>query len=113
MKKDNCKECQSNCEHAGKDREFVCIGGVSCKVKSEFDINKVKILWDFAPNDEPCVLFAYVDKGEIWIIGKCDTSEGAFGVKELKKMWEKTTSPEAVNEYREQIEKWRKAVLGE
>ena len=28
---DNCKDCVSNCEHAGKDREFICIGGVSCK----------------------------------------------------------------------------------
>ena len=37
MKKDNCKDCQSNCEHAGKDREFVCIGGVSCKVKKQDD----------------------------------------------------------------------------
>lgn len=108
MKKDNCKDCVSKCEHAGKDREFVCVGGVSCKVKSEFDINKVKIIWDFAPNDEPCVLFAYVDKGKIWIIGKCDTSDGVVGVDELKKMWEKTTSTEAVKEYREQIEKWLK-----
>lgn len=32
MKFDNCKDCQSGCEHAGKDREFVCPGGVSCKV---------------------------------------------------------------------------------
>lgn len=28
---DNCKSCQRKCEHAGKDREFVCLGGVSCK----------------------------------------------------------------------------------
>lgn len=32
MKYDNCKDCQSRCIHAGKDREFVCPGGVSCKV---------------------------------------------------------------------------------
>jgi len=32
MKYDNCKGCCSQCEHAGKDREFVCPGGVSCKV---------------------------------------------------------------------------------
>lgn len=37
MKKDNCKDCVSKCEHAGKDREFVCIGGVSCKVKKQDD----------------------------------------------------------------------------
>lgn len=29
---DNCKDCVSRCEHAGKDREFVCPGGTSCKV---------------------------------------------------------------------------------
>lgn len=29
---DNCKECKSKCEHAGKDREFICQNGVSCKI---------------------------------------------------------------------------------
>lgn len=29
--RDNCKNCNSGCEHAGKDREFVCVKGVSCK----------------------------------------------------------------------------------
>ena len=29
--RDNCKDCTSCCEHAGKDREFVCVKGVSCK----------------------------------------------------------------------------------
>lgn len=29
---DNCKDCVSRCMHAGKDREFVCPGGVSCKI---------------------------------------------------------------------------------
>ena len=32
IKYDNCKNCMSHCEHAGKDREFVCPGGKSCKV---------------------------------------------------------------------------------
>lgn len=32
LKYDNCKDCQSRCEHAGKDREFVCRNGISCKV---------------------------------------------------------------------------------
>ena len=31
IKYDNCKNCVSLCEYAGKDREFVCPGGVSCK----------------------------------------------------------------------------------
>lgn len=29
---DNCKNCKSKCEHAGKDREFICRGGISCKI---------------------------------------------------------------------------------
>ena len=32
MKYDNCKNCKSNCEHAGKDREFICPGGITCKI---------------------------------------------------------------------------------
>lgn len=32
LKYDNCKNCASKCEHAGKDREFVCRNGISCKV---------------------------------------------------------------------------------
>lgn len=32
LKYDNCENCISKCEHAGKDREFICPGGVSCKV---------------------------------------------------------------------------------
>lgn len=43
--KDNCKDCVSNCEHAGKDREFVCRGGVSCKkTKRENSDNLIKWL---------------------------------------------------------------------
>lgn len=35
MKRDNCKNCQNRyCEHFGKDREFVCINGISCKVEN-------------------------------------------------------------------------------
>lgn len=29
---DNCKNCKGNCEHAGKDREFICMNGISCMV---------------------------------------------------------------------------------
>ena len=32
IKRDNCKNCVSRCEHAGKDRDFICPGGKSCKV---------------------------------------------------------------------------------
>ena len=33
IKYDNCKNCHSLCIHAGKDREFVCINGVSYKLQ--------------------------------------------------------------------------------
>ena len=35
IKYDNCKGCHSRCVHAGKDREFICINGVSCKITKE------------------------------------------------------------------------------
>ena len=35
IKYDNCKDCHSICVHAGKDRNFVCINGVSCKITTE------------------------------------------------------------------------------
>ena len=35
IKYDNCKDCHSRCVHAGKDRNFVCINGVSCKITTE------------------------------------------------------------------------------
>ena len=35
IKYDNCKYCHSRCVHAGKDRKFVCINGVSCKITME------------------------------------------------------------------------------
>ena len=33
--RDNCKDCKSSCEHAGKNREFICPKGISCKIVSE------------------------------------------------------------------------------
>ena len=35
IKYDNCKDCHNRCVHAGKDRKFVCINGVSCKITME------------------------------------------------------------------------------
>lgn len=41
LKRDNCKDCKSLCEHAGKDREFICPHGISCKVEySREDMEK-------------------------------------------------------------------------
>ena len=45
MKYDNCKNCQNrNCEHFGKDREFVCINGVSCKIEKAEEEKKMTYL---------------------------------------------------------------------
>ena len=35
IKYDNCKDCHSRCVHAGKNRNFVCINGISCKITTE------------------------------------------------------------------------------
>ena len=35
IKHDNCKDCHSRCIHAGKDRDFICMNGVSCKIEKE------------------------------------------------------------------------------
>ena len=35
IKYDNCKDCHSRCIHAGKDRDFICMNGVSCKITTE------------------------------------------------------------------------------
>lgn len=41
MKYDNCKNCGNvYCEHYGKDREFVCINGISCKVEKNYNSRK-------------------------------------------------------------------------
>ena len=41
MKHDNCKNCIRECEHAGKDREFVCKNGISCKKTDENTLVKM------------------------------------------------------------------------
>lgn len=45
IKYDNCKDCHSRCVHAGKDRKFVCINSVSCKIttgKSQTNFERIK-----------------------------------------------------------------------
>lgn len=37
MLRDNCKNCVSRCEHAGKNREFICIGGITCKKTADMN----------------------------------------------------------------------------
>ena len=49
IKYDNCKNCRSRCIHAGKDRDFVCINGVSCKIttgKSQTNADRIRSMTD-------------------------------------------------------------------
>ena len=49
IKYDNCKNCCSRCIHAGKDRDFVCINGVSCKIttgKSQTNADRIRSMTD-------------------------------------------------------------------
>ena len=49
IKYDNCKDCHSRCVHAGKDRDFVCINGVSCKIttgKSQTNADRIRAMSD-------------------------------------------------------------------
>ena len=61
LKYDNCKDCMSDCEHAGKDREFVCVNGESCKrTKPERNekllvkMRELAFLFDWARRAELC-----------------------------------------------------------
>ena len=49
IKYDNCKDCHSRCVHAGKNRKFVCINGVSCKIttgKSQTNADRIRAMSD-------------------------------------------------------------------
>ena len=49
IKYDNCKDCHNRCVHAGKDRKFVCINGVSCKIttgKSQTNADRIRSMSD-------------------------------------------------------------------
>ena len=54
IKYDNCKNCHSLCIYAGKDREFVCINGVSCKItmeKPQTNADRIRSMTDDELND--------------------------------------------------------------
>ena len=50
IKYDNCKDCHSRCVQAGKDRKFVCINGVSCKITKanpQSNADRIRAMSDF------------------------------------------------------------------
>ena len=49
IKYDNCQKCRSRCIYAGKDRDFVCVNGVSCKItmeKPQTNAQKIRAMSD-------------------------------------------------------------------
>ena len=76
IKHDNCKKCRSRCIHAGKDRDFVCINGVSCKITTgKLQTNAVTVQeWisveDRLPEDQEEVLVCTRSKNGIRNIDK-------------------------------------------
>lgn len=73
IKYDNCKNCRSRCIHAGKDREFVCMNGVSCKIttgKPQSNADSIRSMTD----DELNELF-----NEIYNAGVDDASSYEWG----------------------------------
>lgn len=97
MKHDNCKDCKSNCEHAGKDREFVCIGGVSCKKTETKKIYLCyKVDFDRLEDREPIIrkLLGYVETEE-------KAKEFCEKIKPFYKGWEWEKGEYPYGEYEE------------
>ena len=77
IKYDNCKDCHSRCVHAGKDRKFVCINGVSCKItmeKPQTNADRIRAMSDEELKDFLCsILQCEFCKFEGW--GGCECFE--------------------------------------
>ena len=86
-KYDNCKNCRSRCIHAGKDREFVCINGVSCKItmeKPQTNADRIR-----AMSDEE--LADFIDRCEMSDIDYaktfCDLCNGQYECDQCRLDW--------------------------
>ena len=87
IKYDNCKDCHSRCVHAGKDRKFVCINGVSCKIttgKSQTNADRIR-----AMSDEE--LAEFIDRCEMNDIDYaktfCDLCNGQYECDQCRLDW--------------------------
>ena len=67
-------------------------------MSKEFDINKVKISWDFSMGDCPALLVAYADENGIYILKSCTSDTGFIDTTELKRLWEIATDPQKIRE---------------
>ena len=87
IKHDNCKNCRSRCIHAGKDRDFVCINGVSCKIttgKSQTNAQKIRSM-----SDEELAEFIYrCEMSEIdYAKTFCDLCNGQYECGQCRLDW--------------------------
>ena len=87
IKYDNCKDCHSRCVHAGKDRKFVCINGVSCKIttgKSQTNADRIR-----AMSDEELAEFIYrCEMSEIdYAKTFCDLCNGQYECGQCRLDW--------------------------
>ena len=80
---------------------------------NEFDINKVKISWDFSMGDCPALLVAYVDNDNLYILKGCTSGTGFIDTKELKRLWEIATDTQKIREIGETQLKNLKKLYGE
>ena len=87
IKHDNCKNCRSRCIHAGEDRDFVCVNGVSCKIttgKSQTNAQKIR-----AMSDEE--LAEFIDRCEMNDIDYaktfCDLCNGQYECDQCRLDW--------------------------
>ena len=87
IKYDNCKKCRSRCIHAGKDRDFVCVNGVSCKItmeKPQTNADRIR-----AMSDEE--LAEFIDRCEMNDIDYaktfCDLCNGQYECDQCRLDW--------------------------
>ena len=71
IKYDNCKDCHSLCIHAGKDRDFICMNGVSCKITTEKPQSNADRIRSMSDDDLGKFLLSCCD-WNILIDGVCD-----------------------------------------
>ena len=87
IKHDNCKNCRSRCIHAGKDRDFVCVNGVSCKIttgKSQTNADRIRSM-----SDEELAEFIYrCEMSEIdYAKTFCDLCNGQYKCGQCRLDW--------------------------
>lgn len=67
-------------------------------MSKKFDLNKVKIAWDFSMGDFPALLVAYIDNDKTYILKSCTSGTGMIDTKELERLWEIATDPQKIKE---------------